>query len=263
MKHKTFQLRRELIFPNEAQKLELEKLFFITRLITNRYNNYYNNVIPGFGCSKPMGYKVLEDSLIKDIDTLGGAPPGSLALAVQIDPQVLKPCLREIEFRQRQAAHNFNKQISFKYPFEEQSFWLYDLHGFSIEAQRFVIPGSPSLLFDLPKEYISGIVRLARVTKTRDGQYYLEALYEIFQDTPIIKDKYLSILAHYLNEYERNVANESKNIYMRVRHRKTEENESKGFLQRRAILYRLIHLENNSSNEEPFDLLEKELPCLL
>lgn len=268
MRTKTFAIRKVLLFPSEIQKLELEKLFFIVRHLTNHYNNKYNKINRCHGKPKPMTYATIGDQLVKDIDALGGAPPGTIGQAVHLPSQLLKPCLREIESLQRRASFNYNKPVKFLYPSDEQNIWLYDLTGLEISRESLIIPGEPRLLFRLEKNNIEGTVRLARINKAKDGTYELIALYESTSNVASEKDLRLSSVINQLRGVEES-NHDRRNSFMRGRARRNDDVASKGFTFRRSIMFRMLQiqdpaavLDDEESEELDTTIFEKEELCL-
>lgn len=253
MDTRTFNLRRILIFPDSHQKLLLEKLFFITRYITNKYNNVYRSRVYGYGRPNPMTYQELEERLISDIDALGGAPPGTLGQAIYLHPKVLKPCLREIEQCQQKYATNANFKLGFVYPGDIQSFWI---NNIEIKEGRLTIPGEPDLNFEI-KNKESLKCGLVKVIKTREGTYELQLLEETYGEAH--QDNVVRHLTSQLDYFERKVQEEiTRTSFMRSRSRRIEDTEPRAFMHKRAIFKRLFYLLTNIS--EPVD--EEEVPCL-
>ena len=257
MATKSFRIRKVLLFPTEAQKLELEKLFFSTRLVTNYYNNKFNKQVTGYGKPKIMTYSMLGEQLARDIDALGGAPPGTLAQAAYLPSSILRPCLREIELLQQRANNNFNNPVTFIYPSDEQKFWIYDYNGLVVTKNSLIIPSDPKLQFNIDNNKIDGIVKLLRIIKTKSGDYEALILHEGYNDYEAEPDRHILYMAKQIEGIEYSDRGEKRNSYMRSRVRRNDDVGYKSFVFRRAIMLRLNKQE---SLLDPIE--EKEEPVI-
>ena len=256
MTKRSFVIRRELIFPSEEQKIRLESLFFITRYLSNRYNNHYNQKVSGYGRTKPLSYGEMEAMLIQDIEQQEQITPGTITQALNLHPRLLKPCLREIESQQRKAYANPNYPVKFIYPRDKQRFWVSSQVNMLQDWGDLSIPGEPTLRFPIQNKNSQETLYLFQVVKTPEGDYYLDLLFEN-ERTELNQDKEVIMLNKQLEVSERKKDDYTRNSFLRSQVRRSDDKETKSFVYRRSIFNRLKYLEVSPAAQPQFDEFEE------